>query len=140
LKYVPSSVRVGTCAKARTNRSLRDGVRHLDEDDFRIPRRSRDLARRVRSVGVVGAADQLADEYLRLNAGHRGVLNAVKVAAADRGWSMERLSPFFLAPGIPETCYLGRTRREVKLSVGRELTDALRTGSPAQAIRQRFAP
>ena len=134
----------GRLPEVRASCELTDGSIALefddDEDDFRIPRRSRDLARRVRSLGVVAAADQLADEYLRLNAGRRVVLNAVKNAAADRGWSMERLGPFFLAPGIPASWYLGRTRREVKLSVGRELTDALRTGSPTQAIRQLLAP
>ena len=110
-----------------------------NEDSLRIPRRSRDLARRVRSLGVLAAADQLADEYLRLNAGRHIVLAAVKHAAADRGWGMQRVRPFFLAPGIPATWYLGQTQREVKLPVGRELTDLLRTGSPEQAIRQLLA-
>jgi hypothetical protein len=46
------------------------------------------------------------------------------------------LNPFFLAAGIPATWHLGQTHREVKLLVGRELTDLLRAGSPQQAIRQ----
>jgi hypothetical protein len=123
---------------------LTDGAINLqfedDEDSLRIPRRSRDLARRVRSLGVVAAADQLADEYLRLNAERRSVLEAVKRAASDRGWGLQRVRPIFLAPGISAAWYLGQTQREVKLPVGRELTDMLRTGSPEQAIRQLLAP
>ena len=87
-----------------------------NEDSLRIPRRSRDLAGRVRSLGVSAAADHLADEYLRLNAGRRSVLDAVKHAASDRGWGLQRVRPFFLATGIPATWYLGQTQREVELA------------------------
>jgi len=109
------------------------------EDGLRISRRSRDLARRVRTLGVQGAADQLAEEYLRLNSARRSVLDAVKVAASRLGWCVERRGPFFLAPGISAVWYLGRTRREVELPVGRVLTDTLWTATPEQAIRHLFA-
>jgi hypothetical protein len=111
-----------------------------EEDDFPLTRRSRDLARRVRSVGVQAAGDQLADEYLRLNAARGAVLNAVKRAASARGWGLQRIRPFFLSTGIPATWQLGRTRREVELPVGQPLTDLLRTASPEQALRQLLAP
>ena len=115
---------------------------HFDdnEDSLRIPRRSRDLAPRVRTLGVSAAADQLADEYLRLNAGRRLVIDAVELAASDRGWGVLRVSPLFIVRGIPAAWYFGQTQREVKLPVGRELTDLLRAGSPEQAIRQLLAP
>jgi hypothetical protein len=109
------------------------------EDGFRIPRRSRDLARRVRSLGLRAAADHLADDFLRLNSARRAVLDAVKSAASRLGWSVERKRPFFVGPGIPATWYLGRTRREVELPVGFVLTDLLRTASPEQAIRHLLA-
>src|SRR5262249_16863159 len=109
---------------------LTDGSLALDFDDeedcLRIPRRSRDLARRVRSLGIQAAGDQFADEYLRLNTARRSVLIAVKQAASRRGWGVQRVRPFLLAPGIPATWHLGRTRREVELPVGRVLTDLLR--------------
>ena len=123
---------------------LADGSLALDfddaEDSFRIPRRSRDLARRVRALGSQAAGDELADEYLRLNAGRRSVLNAVKHAASRRGWGVQRVGPFLLAPGIPATWHFGQTHREVELRVGRVLTDLLRAVSPEQAIRQLLAP
>ncbi len=123
---------------------LADGSLALEfddhEDSLRIPRRSRDLARRVRSLGVLAAADDLADEYLRLNADRCFVLDAVKHAASDRGWGVQRIRPFILATGIPATWYLGQTQREVKLPVGRELTARLRTQSPEEAIRQLLVP
>ena len=123
---------------------MTDGSLALDFDDeedyLRIPRRSRDLARRVRTLGSQAAGDQLADEYLRLNAARKSVLDAVKRAASRRGWGVQRVRPFVLAPGIKATWYLGRTRRKVELPVGHVLTDLLRTISPEQAIRQLLAP
>jgi hypothetical protein len=122
---------------------LTDGSLALEfddaEDSLRIARRSRELVRRVRSLGIEGAGDQLADEYLRLNAARRLVLDAVKYSAFHRGWGVERVNPFFLATGIPALWHLGLTRREVQLRVGRELTDLLRVVSPEQAIRQLLA-
>lgn len=110
-----------------------------EEDGLRIPRRSRDLARRVRSLGIQAAADQLADEYLRLNSARRSVLDAVKSAASRLGWGVQRMRPSWIAPGISATWYLGRTHREVKVPVGPVLTDLLRTASPEQAIRHLLA-
>ncbi|WP_165228558.1 hypothetical protein [Aquisphaera insulae] len=109
------------------------------EDGYRISRRSRELARLVRSLGIEGAAHQLADEYLRLNSARTLVLGAVGRAASRRGWSVQRLRPFFLAPGISATWHLGRVRRDVSFRVGRELTDALRAESPDRAIRSLLA-
>ena len=122
---------------------LTDGSLALDFDDeedcLRIPRRSRDLARRVRLMGFRAAGDHLAAEYMSLNTARKSVLNAIKYAASRRGWGVQRIRPFLLAPGLPTTWHLGRTRREVELPVGHVLTDLLRTVSPAAAIRQLLA-
>jgi hypothetical protein len=122
---------------------LADGSFALDfddeEDSFCILRRSRDLARRVRALGVRAAGDQLADEYLKLNADRALVLSAVKRAAAGREWGVQRIGPFLLAPDVEATWYLGRTSREVELPVGPALTDLLPTVSPEEALRRLLA-
>lgn len=105
------------------------------EASFRVATRSQALARQVRSQGPGAAGDGLAEEYFRLDAGRTAVLRAVRFAAADRRWALERVRALF----APACWYLGSTRREVTLQVGDELTEALRAKDPTGAVRTLLA-
>jgi hypothetical protein len=76
------------------------------------------------------AGDRLVEEYQKINAGRKAVLAAVGRAAAARQWNRWQSGGRW---------YLGKARREVAFSVGEELSDALRTLAPEQAIRQALA-
>jgi len=122
---------------------LKPGLVVLDFDDghasFDIDTHSRDLARRIRTDGPTVVGDQLADEYLALNAGRSAVLKAIWQAAAARGWRKDRVGGFALLTGAGPTIFLGDTHRDVSFSPGDALTDALRGATPEAAVRKLFA-
>lgn len=96
-------------------------------DRFPIVPKSRALVQLVRSLGPEAAGDRLVEEYQKINAGRTAVLAAVRRAAAARQWNWQQYGARW---------HLGSTRREVSFSAGEELSDALRTLSLEQAIRQ----
>jgi hypothetical protein len=108
------------------------------QDNYSLSPKSRELAENIRTLGPMGAGDVLADEFLAMNERRRRALSAVARAAADRDWGQSRFRSiaFF---GIGPTTYLGRTRRELKFTGGRPLTELLRDKPIDAALRQLLA-
>jgi hypothetical protein len=104
-------------------------------DSYRILPKSKAFVQQVRSLGPQATGDQVADEYLKINSARKVVLAAVKRAAAAHHWNMQQILRSFLA-NMPTRWYIGATRREITIYVGEQLTDALRSLPPDQAIRQ----
>lgn len=105
-------------------------------DDFDVNARARPLARRVGADGPEAVGDQLADEFLMLNAARSRVLRAIWQAAAAWGWRKQEIGLAFL--GIERTVHLGTDRREVSFSVEGPLTGAVRNDDPEAALRRIF--
>lgn len=104
---------------------------------FDVDTRSRPLARRIRDRGPAAVGDELADEFLALNAARSRVLRAVRQAAAQRGWRKHEFGLAFF--GIEKLIHLGASRREVSLAPTEKLTDLLRHTPLEAAVRQLFA-
>lgn len=120
---------------AKASCEVTDGSLCIDfedgENDFVIHPKARPFVHRLRQFDFQTVGDELAEEYLKLNAARRDVLNAIRGAAARRGWALQRT-------GEP-SWYLGQHRREVIFDVGESLTELVRSATPAEALRQLLA-
>jgi hypothetical protein len=120
---------------------LKPGTLGIEFDDghasFDVRARSRDLVRRIAASTPQAVGDQLADEFLALNAARARTLRAIRQAAAARAWRKQEFNLRFLV-SLHEI-HLGHTHREVTFDPGDALTDKLRTAPPETVLRQLFA-
>lgn len=94
-----------------------------DWASFDIKTRSKTMVRRVRDQGPDSVADQLAEEFLALNAARSAVIRAIRQVASQRGWKQENE-------------HFGATRREVTIEPWEQLTRLLREYEPSEALRR----
>jgi hypothetical protein len=113
-------------------------IRFNDGDDhFEVDSRSRTIARRISKDGPNVVGDQLADQFIVLDAARARTIKAIRQAAAARRWKRQDINLRLF--GAERVTHLGLTHIEVSFDPGDGLTAALRKLPPEGALRRLFA-